>query len=671
MRIYLDLETRCDLDLKKVGAYKYASDPSCGINCAAVDDDARGSAVYEYEQVSLLRSHIERWVARPSLKFVFHNALFEMTILKLVLGIDIPPSRVIDTMAKCGYYGYPRSLDEAAKALQCSKLKDIGAGSAAMRTLCTGRYTPDEKPDLFDQLYRYCANDVDVMREIDEKLPDLPPQVQALWELDVEINMRGLPIDVKAVENAVYLKEQLLQDANRRLVALTDGKIDSINQTDRMQDFALEHGVEMGGGDVYAVERTLAKQIPDPVRQVLTIRQESGLSSVGKYDAMLRRQVDGRLYHEFDTYGCDTGRPKGSGVQTLNLVKGDDPGYWADLICDAPQLVLGISAHPYERLSEGVRGMICAPKGKRLLGLDLSRIEVCCTALAAQDPDLLAMLAPGRDIYCDYGAKLWGHPITKKEHPFKRDCSKASVLGNGFGGGIGAGQRTAKKARLDLNILADVILPTASPQELEKADYCFKYYLSSKPDIPLPERQAVAWDVMKQRYRKDFPRLVQYWQELMTGFVSGGQAGPVHFRVDPSGLRILTLPSERQLFYHSAHISKRPVRDENEDADEHEDTRPQWVAYCRGKRKKIWHGLLMENVAQAMNHDISTWYMRQANRDIAPVIHQCYDEFTMEIAEGEADRIKAQLKELFATKPSWAAALPVAYEAWDSKRYGK
>jgi hypothetical protein len=365
------------------------------------------------------------------------------------------------------------------------------------------------------------------------------------------------------------------------------------------------------------------------------------------------------LYHEFDNYGCISGRPKGRGVQMLNLPRSQKPEYWAELIHSAPELLFGICEQPPARLKEGVRGMVKAPEGKHLVWVDLSQIEARLTFWLAGEPRLNEIFGEGRDPYCEYGEQMWGHKITKADL-LKRTAAKSTVLGMGFAGGIGAAQRSAEAYDLDLNILADVILKTATPDELSTAHYCYhEIYLKGKEENDEPEekilteREGFAADVMKQRYRKDFPRIAAYWDELWEAFMNGGQAGKLLFEVR-GNLRIMTLPSGRQLFYHD--LQQR---------------RDKATYQAREKRKKMWKGVLIENGAQGGNHDVSAGKMLTANREIAPVVYQCYDMFMVECGTNQVDEVKRQIAELCILPVAGYEGLPLAFEINDGVRYGK
>lgn len=320
------------------------------------------------------------------------------------------------------------------------------------------------------------------------------------------------------------------------------------------------------------------------------------------------------------------------------------------------------------------------------VGVDLSQIEARATGWVAGDTKFLSLFDTS-DPYCTYGRNIFGREITKKNDPEERNAAKAAVLAFGFAGGIGAGQRIGTNYNFDFNVMADLILPLANESELKGADYCYKYYRDKMPPKPLPEREGFAVDVLKQRYRQDFSDIVNYWGVLETAFLMGGDAGMVNIKVHPSGLRVMTLPSGyHQMFYHGVKQWNIAVCKECDlDGQEHHIsdrscrycgaalTRSKGYSYQgRFGRSILWKGTLIENVAQAVNEDISGWYKLQANKEIAPVIHHCYDEFTMECEASQVDSVMSQLKDLTKNnKPDWCVGLNLDFSYWSGQRYGK
>ncbi|MDE2099335.1 MAG: hypothetical protein KGL39_18925 [Patescibacteria group bacterium] len=650
MRLYADIETYWTPDLTKVGTMRCATDPSAGLNCIGFGFDDNQIDVAGYHQCKDL-AWFQALVDKAD-SVVFHNAQFEVTVFG-ARGVIIPWHKVVDTMAKAAYYGYARSLDNAAKALKCSKLKDI-SGKSAMLKLVSGKHTPEDSPADFQRLYSYCAIDVEVMREIDRKLPDLPPEIQQRWIVDMEINARGVPVDEQAITNAVWLRNAVCNENDARMRELTGGAVETVNQVDELLKWLERGNVRLPDMKADTVAKALKKSLPDWARAALELRQEAALSSLAKYEKMQAYAVNGRLHQMHDWYGAHTGRPTGSGPQVLNLPRAEDSERWAELLSTNPRWFYHVDK-PAERLKEALRGTICAPPGYTLVGCDLSQIEARVTGWLAGEQKLLDLFTTS-DPYCTYGETIFGRKITKKENPIERTAAKASMLSLGFAGGIGAYQRVAENYKIDFAMVAQVVLPSATAMERSEGERSYEYYIGKSPAKPLSKDHAIACDILKQRYRRDFANIVAYWDTLEAAFLYGGQAGRISVEVRDGNLRVVTLPSGRQLFYHGFKVNGR--------GEYGYQGRWGWTA--------LWKGTLIENMAQAINADVSDWYKIRANYTIAPVVHHCYDEFTMEAYESEAQLTLRQLQDLTKNaRPPWADGLPIAFDYWSAKRYGK
>lgn len=651
-RVYLDIETSSSADLFKVGAPAYFAHPSTRLNCLCYTADDGPVITIPYEECVRGSEAMNTFVTLLAFGglVVAHNAAFEMEGLKRLLDIHLREDLWIDTMAKAAYYGYPRSLDKMTQALECSTLKDI-QGAAIMKKLCKGKYTPQTAPEDFQRLYQYCATDVVTMREADKKLPDLPESVQQLWVLNAEINNYGVPLDMVAVQNAIALKDYLKAQADLDMATLTNGAATTVGQIDKIQNWLTARGVNLIDLTADTVSRTLQQPLPEDARQVLLLRQGSGLSSLSKYDSMLAHQVNGRLHQMEDFYGAHTGRATGSGPQLKNLPRTQDADTWANMLHHDPNALLQFfGKDAAKKIKEGMRGMICAPPGKWLIGADLSQIEARAVGFLAQCPKFLDMFRSG-DPYCEYGYFIFGRKITKADL-IPRTAAKAAVLSFGFAGGIGAGQVGAETYHLDMDVIVSVILPTATPAELAEGERNVKFYMDKRPVKPLTHDQALAVDILKQRYRNDFPEITNYWDELENTFLTGGQAGLIH--IDARGdLRVVTLPSGRQLFYHGVQTNGR-----------------EYSYQGRKGREHLWKGILIQNLAEAVNEDCISHFKLLAQKYIGPIIHTCYDEFTCEIWESTLDNARAVFKQIMATTPPGYEGLPLAYDMWDGKRYG-
>lgn len=83
-------------------------------------------------------------------------------------------------------------------------------------------------------------------------------------------------------------------------------------------------------------------------------------------------------------------------------------------------------------------------------------------------------------------------------------------------------------------------------------------------------------------------------------------------------------------------------------------------------RARLWRGLAVENVTQAVANDILRHSLRQINVNL-----HIHDELVIEVPEAEAEQAKANIEKVMCAPPPWATGLPLAVEAKVMQRYGK
>ena len=212
--VHLDVETRSEVDLRKAGAAKYAADPSTDFLSMAFAFDDEPIQLWTPDDVfgdERLSAHI-----RDGGIVACHNANFESLCFQHIgpkYGLPPLQSRQLRcTMVRALAMALPASLEDAAPAAGLTLQKDT-AGNRIMRKLSSPRevkddgtvvwWTKEDVPDQFEKLYAYNIQDVEVERALDKRLLQLSLSEQCLWEIDHEINQRGVQIDVKAVTAAV------------------------------------------------------------------------------------------------------------------------------------------------------------------------------------------------------------------------------------------------------------------------------------------------------------------------------------------------------------------------------------------------------------------------------------------------------------------------------------
>ena len=87
------------------------------------------------------------------------------------------------------------------------------------------------------------------------------------------------------------------------------------------------------------------------------------------------------------------------------------------------------------------------------------------------------------------------------------------------------------------------------------------------------------------------------------------------------------------------------------------------------ERTPTYGGKLVENVVQAVSRDLLAAAMLRLEAHGYALSMTVHDELVMEVPEDEGDL--AEVEELAAVTPDWAAGLPMKAEGWRSRRYQK
>lgn len=645
--LFLDFETRSRSDLRRVGAHRYAEDPSTEVTVVgyALDD----GPVCKVEQGDIDATWL-RYVYDPAVLIVAHNAEFERLILMHKYGLagpDASPRRFRCTAAQAARAGLPRGLEMAAAVLGVAAW-DKSRKDRVIRKLCAPRratggwWEREDAEDEWDELEGDCMRDVETCRQLYRMLPQLGAREQRLWELTVGMNDRGLAVDLPAVRAARALAET----EQARVAAEFEALVGCAPGSPAARDLApmCKCRAKMKAGKVVPhrsldkthVRRLLRDETISPMlRQALTLRKRWARSSLAKLDALVdRTSADGRLRGQLVYAGAErTARWSSRGVQWHNAPRG--LGDKTELAFEA--LAAGALRAVYEdpllTISDMLKGFLVGP----FLCGDFKSVEARDLAWQAGQDDLVADFAAGRDAYLDMASAIYGYPVAKDDfdeavHIPKRQLGKVAVLGCGYGLGAEGLQRNAEK---DYDILLDGGM----------ADRIVTTY--------------------RRRYRK-VPRL---WDTLSQGFRQAVKAGPGHrFRVGPVCIGMeeraghhwayIDLPSGRRMYYFDAHIEP------SGDVTYYGRNR-----YKGGKweRVRAYGGLITENVVQATSRDFLAEALIRLDDAAFPLVLQVHDEA---VAEAPAERL-AEFKRLLELVPDWAPGMPLAADCFSTLRYRK
>lgn len=725
MNIIHDFETRSACDLRKCGAHVYSEHPSTEVMCYAVKREAEPPKIWLPPKFVLMlpRDHDLPLMSLYELiknlneakELEAHNAEFERAIwantcTKKYAWPEPPVEKFRCSLAKCSMHALPRGLAQAGAALKLKIQKD-DYGHRLMLKMCkprkpnkaekaelikrgceveaTGRVIPPygaepyylwhEKPEDLVRLAQYCLRDVDAEYAVSGALEDLPPAELKLWQLDQEINFRGIRVDQVAaqafIDAIAAYEEKLLAEVR----ILTRGAVSTPRKVAVLRSWLESQGVVAETLQKSTVAEILAQNDLSPeIRRVLEIRQQLGRASTAKYKAaILNSSADGRargmqLYH-----GAGTGRFSGRKIQLQNLprgtfkdvefcinatVEGGFDDYFSMMYGD----IMGAAA-------SCIRGTFIASPGHRLVSADYAAIEARVNAWLAGQQDIVQAFYDNKKLYELAASGIFGVPYESVDK-VQRQVGKVSELALGFQGGIGAYVSMARNyPDVDLEALPDFVFPSAPDDILERAWLNAKTYLSRTTDCAVSLEAAAACDVIKQLWRQKRPMIVQLWYKLeeacleavkTPGKVFGYRS--VRYKVDGNFLKC-KLPSGRCLFYYSPglQIKKTPWGKEKEVVTF-------WGVDSTTKKfvkQHLYGGLQCENCVQATARDIMVEGVFNVEDAGYPVVLTVHDELVSDVKNGHGSL--KEYEELMATVPSWAKGLPLKAEGWEGKRYRK
>lgn len=338
--LYLDTETYSEVELKTAGVYRYAEHCEVLLITWALNDG----------QVLCLDLTDPRSVEQWALLFemnlktadvvIAHNAMFD----RLVLGEmeDAPIEKWNCSMVQALSHGLPGSLDELCEIYRISddkaKIKD---GRRLIQLFCKPRKTKnglvrntrETHPEEWARFIEYAKNDIEAMREIHKKLPrwNYPRQPElALWHLDQVINDRGVMIDREMGEAAIRAIKRAQASLSEQTADMTGGGLESTTQVAAMIQFIFEeYGVHFNDLTKAQVSKAIDDpDIPEPVKDLLRVRQQASSSSTAKYKALLNRaNADDRFRGGIQFAGASRTRRACIAEGTLVDVKTDTGQY--------------------------------------------------------------------------------------------------------------------------------------------------------------------------------------------------------------------------------------------------------------------------------------------------------------------------------------------------------
>ncbi len=755
--LHIDAESRsAGPDLKETGAFLYWMHPSTEpwVICFAFGEGPIQRWILGQPCPPAIAEHIKKGG-----KLISHNAAFERAMFDYCLGPrfgwPVPKAEQwFCTMAMAYAQSLPGSLEEAAAAVGLPAQKDMDGRRLILQmakprrveacSVCKGDghmglefvenlavgYSSCMACDgsgkeviwWFDEErkqrgYTYCAQDVEVERQLEKRLMQLRPQERQIWLLDAEINTRGVYIDKSLCDAALKVVENTQALLDKEIKLVTGNAVSSCGAVSALVKWLNANGVPTDTVNKEAIDEMLGGwELSPAARRAIEIRKEAAKTSTAKIKKMLtmRNPVDGRMRGNLQYHGAATGRWAARGAQLQNLPRPNKKTNVNDAIetiltGGSPLLSSELHGPPLSVVSDCIRGMIAAPKGHEIMAADFSAIEARAVAWLAGQQDAVLMFARGEDIYSRQATVIYQKPINRKlpEHATEGLVGKVAILALGYQGGANAFAKMAGNYGIKLEPLYEPVWSAATPENREKAKNGYKQRGTTSR---LSEKAWTAAELIKLAWRDANSNIVQYWWDLEQAAVDAVNNPGALFRVRNVAYKVsgsflwCQLPSGRVLCYPYPKIKQIEVPwkskvpewvfcDSEAEAKflyglevEYDKVRMAALVYPNAKKpavvykavdaltnkwtdKAFYGGLACENITQAVARDLMAEAMLRVDAAGYKVIITIHDEVVCEVPEGfgSVDEFVKIMSEV----PEWARGCPVSAEGWRGKRYRK
>lgn len=610
--LFVDFETFYDKDysLSKMQTDAYVKDPRFEIIGVSVGENGAPPVWYTADSLleygGYLRSNFD-W---ENSSVCCHNTLFDGLILSHHFGIR--PKLWKDTLGMGRMLQPHLAMHSLGKLAEHYKLpaKGTEVGNAM------GLRKRDMTPEFLAAYAAYCKRDTEITAMLhDLMMPRMP--VLELKQIDMIIRMFTEPQFVGDVE---MLKQQYKTEVQRKVDLLNEATLikETIMSNDKFAEHLRSLGVEpptkvspKTGKTTYAFAKTdkefiaLAEQGPEveaAINARLGVKTTIAETRVLRLQEMAER---GPLHVYLNFWGA----------KTTGRLSGGNQMNWQNMPARGP--------------SAGIRNAIKAPEGYKILVGDSSNIELRVAMAAAGQDDVVAKLASGVDLYCDFASKLFGRTITKADKK-ERTLGKIAMLSLQYGAGW-------VKFKEMVRIQSGEILSDDAAKRI------------------VDLYRAVHGSVMDlHRYCNDV---------ILPDIKQGCNLLPVDRHAwaitSNDGFGIAAQPGVR---YHRLR-QERMVRNGQDELA--------WVYTAGRENVKIYGGKVVENLCQYLAGRIVLWQTTRFNQRY-PVALSVHDEVVCVVRDDQVDDARAYLEECLAMAPPWCrGTIPLACETGVGQSYGE
>lgn len=646
----IDIETYSDLDIKKVGVYRYVDSANFEILLFAYAFDNEEVKVIDLvNDEELPKEVIEALIDNKVIKSAF-NANFERTAISKFLNINLKPNEWSCTMIKALTLGLPGSLDSVSKALKFNEDKQkMKEGKALIQYFCKPckatkvnrgrtRNLPIHDMEKWNKFKEYCKQDVVVEREIRNKLSKYKTTEREikLWYLDQRINDTGIKVDTELIENAIECDKRYTEKLTKEAIKITG--LNNPNSPAQLKKWLSDKvGFEITSLTKESIPEILKQVDDENVVRILELRKLMSKTSIKKYEAMkLAKGNDNRVRGLLQFYGANrTGRWAGRLVQVQNLPQNhiEDLDLARNLLKEGDfDLIELLYDSVPDVLSQLIRTAFIPSEGHRFIVSDFSAIEARVIAWLAGEKWRLDVFNSHGKIYEASASQMFKIPIENiKKGSELRQKGKLAELSNGYGGSVGA---LISMGAIKMGLKEEELQPIVTA------------WRNANPNIT-----KFWWDVDKAAKKAIKDRTIV---EIQHG---------IKFIYNP-GVLFIELPSSRRLSYLRPKIEPHTTFSGDKITYEGmEQTSKQW------KRIDTYGPKLVENIVQATARDCLREAMFNVTDAGYSIVMHVHDELVIDVDKkgGSLEEVNS----IMGKEISWAKGLPLKADGYECDYYKK
>jgi hypothetical protein len=608
--LFLDFETYYsqDYSLSKMTTSSYIMDPQFKVHGASVGVYKNGTVVPKWLDAAQLQVFIDTldW---STIALVGHNMMFDGLIL--AYRYNKIPKLYIDTLSMARFV-FGATIKSRSLGAVHEKITGV-AGKQFSKSLHDVKGVRDPNPQQMKALASYACDDLIETATIFTYMHPFFPREEYI-RADDTMRMATQPTLRLNMDKLVEFRDKILDEKEELMARLEESGLPQslVSSNKQFEAWLRSQGV---GDDVLINERTNKVSLAKTNQKLAAFLTSDDIVLATAVEA---RFASKSLIKESRAKRFMDLHTRMNGWMPVFL------GY-----CGAMQ-TNRFSAGGGENLNqqnlprgEGLRSCIEAPKGYRVVAVDLSQIELRINMVQCGQTDVVDLLRKGEDVYCNFGSEFYGRTITKADK-LERLVSKIAELSLGYGAGKGAFRG----------------MLFAQAGQIKDLEFC---------------------DSVVKTYRKKRFMIKSAWAQLEDALIhmAGGfqpvvnLATPMTFTKDG-----IVSPSGFKIKYYNL-IRDSATRELTYDR------------YDKGSsRSKVYSSVVIENISQCMAREVVIWDADQIRRQTGyRMAMQVHDELIYVVPERDADEfLKTCLSIMHVPPPFWPE-LPVAAEGGHGETY--